>query len=62
MKTELDSLFRKHNVHSVDFMKVDVEGTEIDIFRNYNWNVKPTMLKVETAHWKAREQLYGGSC
>ena len=54
----LDSLFNKHNVCSVDFMKVDVEGSEFDIFKNYSWNLKPTMLKVETRHWEGKEQYH----
>ena len=55
----LDSLFRKYNVNSVDFMKIDVEGEEIGIFKNYSWDVKPSMMKIETAHWDARGQHRG---
>ena len=34
----------------IDFMKVDVEGHETDIFEAYDWRVKPTMIKLEHQH------------
>ena len=34
----------------IDFMKVDVEGHEMDIFGAYDWRVKPTMIKLEHQH------------
>jgi FkbM family methyltransferase len=38
------------NMHRVDFMKVDAEGHENNIFLNYSFRVKPTMIKVEHKH------------
>ena len=34
----------------VDFMKIDAEGHENNIFLNYSFRVKPTMIKVEHKH------------
>lgn len=38
------------DVQSVDFMKVDAEGHELNIFMNYDFRVKPKMIKVEHKH------------
>ena len=37
-------------VSVVDFMKVDVEGHELNVFLDYSFRVKPTMIKVEHKH------------
>ena len=44
----LDALLK--DVDHVDFMKVDAEGHENNIFLNYSFRVKPTMIKVEHKH------------
>lgn len=54
----LDSLLEKHKISAVDFMKVDVEGNEYSIFSNYSWNIKPTMIKMETNHWEDKGVYY----
>jgi len=54
----LDSLLEKHKISAVDFMKVDVEGSEYPIFSNYSWNIKPTMIKMEMSHWEDRGVYY----
>jgi FkbM family methyltransferase len=46
----LDSLIEKYNVTSVDYLKVDTEGHELNIFNNYSWSVKPTFIKSEIKH------------
>ena len=46
----LDSYLKKYNITQIDFMKVDVEGHENDIFESYQWTVKPTFMKIEHAH------------
>jgi FkbM family methyltransferase len=38
------------DVDSVDFMKVDVEGHENNIFNAYSFRIKPSFLKVEHRH------------
>lgn len=47
----LDSLLEKYEVSSVDFMKVDIEGSECNIFNSYSWKVVPSVLKLESRHW-----------
>lgn len=47
----LDDLIQKHNVHSIDFLKIDTEGTEYEILDSYSWKVKPKKIKFEYEHW-----------
>ena len=47
----LDDLLQKHNVHSIDFLKIDTEGTEYEILDSYSWKVKPKKIKFEYEHW-----------
>ena len=54
----LDTLLKKYNIADVDFMKVDVEGNEYEIFKSYSWLVKPSVLKIETSHWETHENYY----
>jgi len=44
----LETLFKE--VPSVDLLKVDAEGHELNIFMNYSFDVKPRMIKVEHKH------------
>lgn len=44
----LDTLLKE--VDHVDFMKIDVEGHELNILESYSFRVKPKMLKVEHKH------------
>lgn len=37
-------------VGDVDVMKVDVEGHELNVFMNYSFKVKPSVIKVEHKH------------
>lgn len=46
----LDEFLAYRGIKSVDFLKVDVEGHELAIFRNYSWRLKPTLIKVEHKH------------
>ena len=46
----LQTYLKMNNITSIDFLKVDVEGHETDIFEAYDWSVKPTFMKVEHAH------------
>lgn len=46
----LDSFLDKHKITNIEIMKIDVEGHELDILRNYSWKVKPRHLKIEHTH------------
>ena len=46
----LSSYIKRMGITHIDFLKVDVEGHENDIFDCYDWIVKPTFMKVEHAH------------
>ena len=34
----------------IDFLKMDIEGHELDVLNDYSWNIKPTMIKIEHKH------------
>ena len=44
----LDTLL--HDWEYCDLMKVDTEGHELNIFMNYSFRVKPSLIKVEHKH------------
>jgi FkbM family methyltransferase len=46
----LDTLLNKYNVSSLEYLKVDTEGHELNIFKKYSWRIKPTFIKAETKH------------
>tara|TARA_R100000008_G_C3518685_1_gene132797 strand:- start:138 stop:707 length:570 start_codon:yes stop_codon:yes gene_type:complete len=51
----LDELIQTHNVHSIDFLKIDTEGTEYEILDSYSWKIKPEKIKFEYEHWINRD-------
>ena len=51
----LDQLIEKHDVKSIDKLKIDTEGTEYQILDTYSWVIKPKELKIEYEHWKYRD-------
>ena len=38
------------DMKEIDFLKVDVEGHELNVFLNYSFKVKPKIIKVEHKH------------
>jgi FkbM family methyltransferase len=44
----LDDLL--HDFNEIDFLKIDAEGHETNIFMNYSFRVKPKVIKVEHKH------------
>tara|TARA_Y100000114_G_scaffold145033_1_gene154245 strand:- start:241 stop:828 length:588 start_codon:yes stop_codon:yes gene_type:complete len=46
----LDSLIKKHKVKNIDYLKIDVEGHEMNILDAYSWSIKPSIIKMEHAH------------
>ena len=46
----LDTFLSKYMIHDLDYLKIDVEGHEIDIIEPYSWRVKPTLIKMEHCH------------
>ena len=53
----LDELIKKHNVKSIDKLKIDTEGTEYQILVTYSWVIKPKEIKIEYEHWKNRNVM-----
>jgi len=46
----LQSYLKENNITQIDYLKVDTEGHEMDIFEAYDWSVKPTFMKIEHYH------------
>ena len=46
----LQSYLKENNITYIDYLQVDVEGHEMDIFEAYDWSVKPTFMKIEHYH------------
>jgi len=51
----LDMFIDQKGITHLDFCKIDVEGHELNIFKDYSWRVKPLVIKCEHKH------LPGGS-
>tara|TARA_Y100001938_G_C7968652_1_gene368185 strand:- start:248 stop:811 length:564 start_codon:yes stop_codon:yes gene_type:complete len=48
--TRLDTLIYENGITNIDFLKIDVEGHEMNIIEDYTWDVKPTFIKMEHKH------------
>jgi FkbM family methyltransferase len=46
----LDSFITANRIASIDFCKIDIEGHEATVLRNYSWVVKPAFMKIEHCH------------
>ena len=46
----LDSFIDKHNITEIDFCKIDVEGHELNVLKDYSFKVKPKVIKCEHIH------------
>ena len=46
----LQTYLKRNNITQIDYLKVDTEGHEMDIFEAYDWSVKPTFMKIEHIH------------
>lgn len=46
----LDDLIHKHKIESIDYLKIDAEGHEMNIIDAYSWDIKPTFIKLEHTH------------
>ena len=51
----LDDFIDIHGINRVDFCKIDVEGHELNILKDYSWKVKPKTIKVEHKHLRGNE-------
>ena len=46
----LQTYLKDNNITQIDYLKVDTEGHEMDIFQAYDWSVKPMFMKIEHYH------------
>ena len=43
----LDYFFYRHGIRNVEYLKMDVEGHELEILKAFSWRIKPQRLKIE---------------
>lgn len=48
--TTLDDLIMQYDLDSIDYLKIDTEGHEMNILDSYTWSIKPTIIKLEHTH------------
>ena len=46
----LDTIIDKLKITEIDFCKIDVEGHEATILRDYSWRIKPKFMRIEHKH------------
>ena len=46
----LQTFLSMKEITYIDYLKVDAEGHEMDIFTAYDWRVKPSLIKLEHKH------------
>ena len=46
----LDGFLDRFGIKDLDFCKIDIEGHEATVLRDYSWQVKPRMIKIEHCH------------
>lgn len=51
----LDAFLHYHKVSYIDYLKIDVEGHEMEVMESYSWKVKPSLIKMEHSHINSTE-------
>ena len=46
----LQTFLSMKEITRIDYLKLDTEGHEMDIFSAYDWRVLPTLIKLEHHH------------
>lgn len=46
----LDTLIDQHNIKSIDYLKIDTEGHELNILKSFSFGVRPSFIKAEHKH------------
>jgi FkbM family methyltransferase len=47
---KLDTIIEDSNIKHIDYLKIDVEGHELNIIDAYSWRLIPTFIKIEHEH------------
>ena len=53
----LDDLFDKHEISSVDLLKLDCEAMDYRILKAFSFEIKPAVIMVETQHDEAPNSI-----
>jgi FkbM family methyltransferase len=51
----LDDFIESKGITEIDFCKIDVEGHELNVLKDYSWKVKPKVMKIEHKHTPGNE-------
>ena len=55
--TTLDKLLFLNGIKQIDYLKIDVEGHELNILNNYTFDIAPTFIKCEHKHVNEEELI-----
>lgn len=50
----LDSLIKKYHLTEIDFLKIDIEGSDVPVLLDYSFVIKPKMIKFEHVHYSGK--------
>ena len=56
-----DSLIDGLQLQKIDVLAIDIEGTELELFENYSWRIKPQFIAVES-HKEQHDTLISMIC
>ncbi len=46
-QTTLSRIVEQYNVTKIDLLDIDIEGTEMEVLRGYDWSVMPRLILIE---------------
>lgn len=47
---KLDTLIDQLKIDHIDFLKIDIEGHELNVIDSYSWRIEPSIIKIEHCH------------
>ena len=50
----LDSLIKKYHLTEIDYLKIDIQGSDVPVLLDYSFVVKPKMIKFEHIHYSGK--------
>ena len=54
----LSELFRGFHLCSVDVLAIDIEGSEKDVFKHYDWSICPRYMTIEVHSFDRNPQVF----
>lgn len=57
--TTLAARLRELQIHSIDYLKIDTEGYDLQVLRGHDWSIQPELIMCEFDEIKTRPQGFG---